>query len=287
MSLFNRRRLFAVALFSALLTRLGRATGKGRRFTDITEFREFIIAALVKQPGVDSAVADPSDPAKLKITMGGETVAGDLTNVFGYINAYPDEDADKTIERFLRSVTQSKAPTVGDNQIVAVIRSREYTDFFKSKGANILCEPLGADLMITYMADRPDTMSTITSKDVPGKDLQDVRRIALDNIRRWLPKIVSDDGLQSGVLYFVQDNTMLSPSLVLLDEFWKSIETRFPGDVLIAIPRKDQLFIFDDRDSAVRTAVRGLIAGTIRENFNLLSPKLYARRGGKIVLVTD
>jgi len=287
MSLFNRRRLLAVALFSAFLTRLGRAKAKGRRFADIAEFREFVIAALVKQPGVDSAVADPGDPAKLKITIDGETVTGDLTNIFGSINAYPDEDADKTIERFLRSVTQAKASAVSDNQIVAVIRTQEYVDYFKSGGLDILSESLGADLMITYMADRPDSMSPITPKDVPGKDLQSLRKVALDNVRTWLPKIVTDDRLRQGILYFVQDNTMLSPSLLLLDEFWKSIEKRFPGDVLIAIPRKDQLFIFDDGNPAVKAAVRGLIAGTIRENFKLLSPQLYARREGKIVLVTD
>ncbi len=141
--------------------------------------------------------------------------------------------------------------------------------------------------MITYMVDRPDSMSPLGPKDVPDKDFQSLRRTALGNVQRWLPKVVSDGRLQHGMLYFVKDNTMLSPSLILLDEFWKSIETRFPDGVLIAIPRKDQLFIFDDGDAAVRFAARRLIDETIHENFNLLSPNLYARRGGKIVLVID
>ena len=136
------------------------------------------------------------------------------------------------------------------------------------------------------MADLPDSMSPIAPKDVPGKDFQTVREIALNNMRRWLAKVVADNQLQLGVLYVVQDNTMLSTSLILLDEFWKSIETRFPGDVLIALPRRDQLFIFDEGDSAAKTVARRLIDATTRENFNLLSQKLYARRGGKIVLVT-
>jgi hypothetical protein len=76
---------------------------------------------------------------------------------------------------------------------------------------------------------------------------------------------------------------MLSTSLILLDEFWKSIQTRFPGDVLIALPRRDQLFIFDD-DPQVEAAARRLIDVTTHDNFNLLSSKLYARRNSKIVL---
>jgi hypothetical protein len=33
--------------------------------------------------------------------------------------------------------------------------------------------------------------------------------------------------------------------------------------------------------------VRRLIDATFQDNFNLLSPQLYARRGGKIVAVAD
>jgi hypothetical protein len=36
--------------------------------------------------------------------MGEWSPTGDLTNLFGYITAYPDQDADKLIERFVRSM---------------------------------------------------------------------------------------------------------------------------------------------------------------------------------------
>jgi uncharacterized protein YtpQ (UPF0354 family) len=258
-----------------------------RRFVDIAEFREFVIAALKKQPGIDSAVMDSSDPAKIKIIMGEQSSTCDVTNIFGHLGAYPDEDADKAIERFIRSFTAPQKGIVSDDGIVAVIRNREYIDHVKRMGIDILCEPLGADLTIAYMADRPDSMSPIAPKDVPGKDLQSVREAALTNMRKWLARLVADGQLQLGVLYYVEDNTMLSTGLILLDEFWKSIETRFPGDVLIALPRRDQLFIFDDGNSAAKALARRLIDVTTRDNFNLLSEKLYARRNGEIVLVAD
>ncbi len=268
---------------AALSSWLGRAKADKRRFTNIAEFRELVIAAFRRQPGVDSVVADSGDPAKLAIAMDGRSVTGDLTNIFGYLNNYPDEDADRTIARFIRSIIDVKTRIVSDENIVAVIRNREYIDNFLRRGLDILHEPLGADLTTLYMADRPDSMSPLTAKDVPGKDLQNVRQIAFANMRRWLPKVVNDNQLRLGVLYFVEGNTMLSTSLILLDEFWKSIETRFPGDVLIALPRRDQLFIFDDGNTAAEAMARRMIDVTTRENFNLLSQKLYARRHGKIV----
>jgi uncharacterized protein YtpQ (UPF0354 family) len=283
----GRRALFALGLISALPRSLSPALAKNRTFTNVAEFRELVIAAFKREPGVIDIVADPSDPAKFRIAVGGSASTIDVTNVYNYLTAYPNEDADKAIERIVRSNLDAKARVVDDSNIVAVIRNVDYVNFLKAKGLDLLAEPLDGDLMIVYMADRPDAMSPITPKDVPGKNLSALRKIALDNVRRWLPKIVADDRLKPGVLYYVQDNTMLSTSLILLDEFWRSIETRFPGDVLIALPRKDQLFIFDDRDSTAKERARALIDVTTQENFNLLSQKLYARRSGKVVLTLE
>ena len=136
------------------------------------------------------------------------------------------------------------------------------------------------------MADRPDSIAPLEPEDVEGKDMASLRIIALDNQRRWLPKLVSDDSLKSGTLYFIEDNPMLSPTLLLLDDFWQSVAKRFPGDVIIALPRKDQLFLFDDNAQARIRALQ-LIDATFQEQFNLLSPVLYARRNGQIEVVPN
>jgi uncharacterized protein YtpQ (UPF0354 family) len=186
-------------------------------------------------------------------------------------------------------MAEAMDPSVDEGNIVAVIRHRGYVDDANASGhGGILHEPLGADLTIVYMADRPDSMVPVKSTDLPGKDLTTIREIALNNLRGWLPRVVSNDELRAGVLYCVEDNPMLSTSLILLDEFWASVAARFPGDVLIALPRKDQLFVFDDDgDPVARASARRLIAATFEEDFNLLFPNLYARRAGKIVVVID
>jgi uncharacterized protein YtpQ (UPF0354 family) len=268
-----------VALFSRLSAWLGSAKAK-TRFGDIAEFREFVMDATKRRLDVDSVVADRANPAEFKVTKGERSVITDVTNIFGYLNAYPDE-FEEAVRRFVNSIADAMEPSLDESNIVAVVRHRDYL-VTAGGGLDILNEPLGADLIIVYMADRPDSMRPVKSTELPGKDLTMIRKIALDNVRRWLPRVVSNDELRASVLYCVEDNPTLSPSLILFDEFWASVAARFPGDVLIALPRKDQLFVFDD-DPVARALARRLIAATIEEGFNLLTSNLYARRAGKIV----
>ena len=271
-----------MGLFSLLAGFWKPAQAKTGQFRDVAEFRQHIMAILKDRNLAENLVADPADPAAFKMTAHGEESSVNVTNVFGYITAYPEENSAEIVDRFVRSITDDHDKPVSDEEIVAVLRTRDYVD---QMGPEILREPLGADLTILYMADRPDAMEPLSKDQLPGKSLADVRRVALSNIRKWLPKVVANNDLGDGALYYVEGNTMLSTSLILLDDFWKSVAGRFPGDVLIALPRKDQLFVFDD-NAKTRAGARRLIDATIEENFNLLSPQLYARRGGKIVAVT-
>jgi len=284
----GRRGLVATAILASISTWVVSTKTKGRSFSDIGELREVVMTVARAKTGVTNVAADPSDSARFTSVVGGMTVTSDVTNLFSFLSAYPDEDAEDAITRFVRSIPDAREPLIDDSRIVAVIRSRDYVEEARRTGVDLLHEPAGADLMIVYMADQPDSMTAIKVEDLPGKTVADVRAIALRNVREWLPKVVSDDSMGAGVLYYVDGNTLLSTSLVLVEEFWRSVAKRFPGDVLIALPRKDQLFVFDDDGSArTRALVRRLIAATVEDNFALLSPLLYARRGGRIILVSD
>ncbi len=281
----ERRGILGMGLLAVLGACWRPVQAKLPAYANIAEFRAIIMAAFKKEPGVVSVTADPSDPAKFQVVTGAGPVTADVTNIYGYINAYPEENAEKIVANFVSSLVRPERK-VDDRNLVAVIRTKQYIDQILAGGLNVLHESAGADLAILYMADLPDAMSPVMANDMPGRDLASVRKAALNNVEQWLPKVVSDGQLGDGVLYYVEGNTMLSTSLILLDDFWKSVAGRFPGDALIALPRKDQLFLFDDRPE-VRAGVRRLINATMEDNFNLLSPQLYARRAGKIVAVTD
>jgi len=280
----KRGGLLGVGSFSSLAACWKPVAAKAGRFRDVAEFRQHIMTILKDRHLAENIVADPAGPAKFRMTAHGEESTVDVTNALAYINANPAENASELIDRFVRSITFDHNKPVEEGDIVAVLRTRDYVE---SMGAEVLQEPLGADLVIAYIADEPDAMKPLSGADLPGRDLASVRKTALDNIGKWLPKVVANNELGAGTLYYVEGNTMLSTSLILLDDFWKSVAARFPGDVLIALPRKDQLFVFDDGNAALRAGIRRLINATFEDNFNLLSRQLYARRGGKIVAVTD
>lgn len=77
-----------MTIFSWLSAWMAPRKAKAYSFGDVAAFRGFVMAALRNQPGVVSVVADLSDPAKFKIMKGDGASTGDVTNIFGYINAY-------------------------------------------------------------------------------------------------------------------------------------------------------------------------------------------------------
>lgn len=273
-----------MAIFSAFAGWLTPAKAQSRPWRDVGEFREIVMAAVRSQPGVDVVSPSQDDSAKFTIASGAMSGVVDVTNLFGHLSAYPSENSQMAIDRFVRSLAAFGSKTRMDSNLVAVIRTRDYVNDLNGRGLDVVHEALAADLVVVYMFDLPDAMSPATREELAGRDLPAIRTTALDNVKKWLPKVVSDGQLGAGVLYYVEDNTMLSTALILLEDFWKSVATRHPGNVLIALPRRDQLFVFDERDPSARTLARNLITLTFEDNFNLLSPNLYARRDGKITL---
>ena len=257
---------------------LGGAKAAGRKFRDIKELRTYVMAVLAKEKGVSNVTPHPQYEENVLYDLNGMKVESDLTNLFGHLSLYPEENADVTIARWFNSVKE------GGNGIkvdfIPVVRTKSYIAGITNLNRDVLVDRFLSDLQIIYMVDRPNSVSPVSLREFPGKTATAVREEAYDNARGWLNKIVSDDISGLGVLYYVEGNTMLSPSLILLSEFWESIRSRFPGNALIAIPRRDQLFIFDDSPEG-RSVARKMIKVTVDEGYGVLSSTLYARRGGK------
>jgi uncharacterized protein YtpQ (UPF0354 family) len=283
---WTKRMLLASFTFFSIIAWFKRAaTAEKRRFMDIKDLREAVIEIIRRKPGVSSAVADASDPAKIIVRANEQTFTADLSNLMNRIRAYPDENPDKLIHEFTASIGDLQNRSVGEENLIAVLRDKAYVDQISKIKGGPLIEPFVGELMLVYMADMPGSMSPVARNEVL-KDLAELRTIALSNIRKWLGHVKSDDQLQVGTLYFVEGNTMLSPTLILLDEFWTSIKDRYSGDVLIAVPRRDQLFIFNDNAQGAAVA-RRLINITFQDNFSLLSDQIFARRDGRIVAVKE
>jgi len=278
----DRRKILGMSLASFLIGCGKTAQARSSTFGGIAEFRQHIMTILRDRHLAENLVPDPADPARFQMTVHADTGTVDLTNIFASIQANP-EDSAREVERFIRSITYDHSKPVDEGDILAIVRTQDYARTMKPE---FLREPLGADLVVLYVADEPDAIKSLSQNDVGGKSLADVRKLALENLRKWIPKVSSDDELKSGVLYTVEGNELLASSLILLDDFWRSVAQRFPGDVLIALPLREQLFLFDDKPE-LHAGIRRLIEATAEDGTSLLSARLYARRGGKIVVVED
>ncbi len=280
----SRRHVLAITIFASLVGMMRSAFAQTPRFARVADLRKLVIAALKGRPGVSEVTADSRDPAKIHTKVRDSVVTSDVTNLFGLLNAYPDTDVNELIERFISPVLQGPVEAAGTVNILPVLRDRAYVDTLTAGRAQPVYEPFGAGLFIVYMADSADAMSAVDQSEVPGMSAASLRPIALENLEKWLGKLHVDDSVQGSVLYNVDGNELLAPSLLLSEKFWAAIAGRFPKGVLIAIPRRDQLFIFDADLPGAENAARRLIAATWKEGFNLLSDQLYTRRNGRIVL---
>ncbi len=273
-----------MTIFAGLFGLMRSAFAQKPRFARVADLRRIVIAALKKKPGISEVTADSRDYAKIHTKVRGGVVTSDVTNLFGVLNAYPDADVDEGIERFISAILRNPAEAIGTSNILPVLRGRAYIDALNAGRTEPVYEPFAAGLFIVYMADSADSMSAVNQSEMPGMSAASLRPIALANLEKWLEKLHADDDGRGSVLYNVDGNELLAPSLLLSEKFWAAIAERFPGDVLIAIPRRDQLFIFDAGFSQAENVARRLIAATWKEDFNLLSDRLYTRRNGRIVL---
>lgn len=279
----RRRGLLALALSFAGTGFLQRAFAQPLRPASIAELRDLVIAKLKTKPGVSGVVPVKRQPAVIQAQIGGARSTINVTNLFAQLNAYPDREMSETIETFIRPLVQQSPKPVDTGSIVPVLRTTAYVGSLRKTGVRAIDRFFTGDLSILYMVDGPDSMSPVSGADI-GLAPANVHGIALANLEKWLGKMGADDR-KLFVHYSVDGNEMLAPSLLLLDGFWQRIAPRFRGDVLIALPRRDQLFIFDASDPQAEAAARRLIAVTWNDTFNLLSGKLYRRRNGRIAVV--
>lgn len=275
-----------MSLLSSVLALFGRAGANEPRFPDIHAFRERVIARIKQLPDLDEVTPDPADPAKIDIRIKDNVITSDVTNMFGYLNSYPNENADEIIDRFARSLTAFQTP-VSHEQLVAAIRTTALLDEIEASGQSVLHKRLVGDLVIALMVDLPDTLRWATEDDFPDESFEDLQAIAFQNLGEWVPKVAQNRISDTVVQYLVEGNDILAPGMILLDEFWQMAESDFDGDVLVTIARRDQLIVLEASNPAALRAARSLVSDTFEEGFMLLSNRIYRRRDGKLELVEE
>jgi uncharacterized protein YtpQ (UPF0354 family) len=273
-----RRTIIAMGITSWLAFAFGKTKGQARSPADIGSFRDLVVSRIQQRyKDAASIILDTTDPAKFTARMGDTEVIIDVTNVFGHLQAYEDEDVELAIQKLIAIL--EPGDFAERENIVALVRSQEYLSLGSSK---MVAKPLVADISIVYAFDAPDSVHPMNTSAMLGMTIEDIHNTAMSNLEPWLSKVTIQSDLDPIHLYYVEGNPILSSSLILLEQFWTKVELTKADDLLILIPRRDQLFILDAKRTDALLAAKRLIEITYHDGFNLLSPNIYRRKNGKL-----
>jgi len=252
---------------------------------DNNHIRKLVFEAVRKlDPDMPLRLAEDNDTTIYTGEGDDQTSHMDIGNLAAHLRAYPDDDVQETVERFARTalLSNTESEEIDDSCVMVALRPDEYVDHIKNLGAEIMSKPFMGDLHIVYFYDTPDAMRTLSQSDMGERTMDETHEIALSNIRDWFPRLVSDDSQKVFHLYYVDENNLLTSSMVLLDEFWEYLEERHGPEFLFALPRKDQFFVVEPSNPEQMDVAKWLINATWEDGFNLMSPLVHKRAGGKI-----
>ena len=169
-------------------------------------------------------------------------------------------------------------PIVKDRKWLAKIR-----DSLKARGAKEppgdFFDDLNEQLVVVYAEDNPQSIRYLTPKHMSdfGVAHGEVRGLAVENLRRMLPKI---EVLPGPLVSMIKADGNYEASLLLFDVLWSSGQIRVDGDYVVAVPSRDILLVTGSRNSAGIAKLRELAAQMARQSSYYLTNELLVYRQG-------
>lgn len=270
-------RLVALLLFLVFAFAPAHADPAARTFTE-----KVAQAVAARLPHL--AVTPDGDLALSVRRQNGNKVSVSLTN------RYPDYKSDPA--KFAAIVDLivgdlSEGPSAGKpdrTRIVPVIKDREWLEevrqSIKTSGnaQDVLFEEFNKELVIVYAEDTEKRTRYLLSTDDIGVDRKDLRKLAVDNLMRILPKIEMQS---DGIFAMLTAGGDYEASLLLFDHIWSGGQIKVEGDIVVAVPAKDVLLITGSQNRKGLAALRTLAAKFISENRYRLTDTLFVYRNGR------
>jgi uncharacterized protein YtpQ (UPF0354 family) len=190
------------------------------------------------------------------------------------------------VKRFVAAMLQSDSrhAKLDPSRIVPVIKDRKWlfdlrqTLKAQGKEQEHLSESLNDELIIVYAEDDPARMRYLSADEDVGVSRQKVRALAIENLRRILPKIEMRSGDH---VLLVSAGGDYEPSLLLLDEIWSGGQIKVNGEIVVAIPARDVLLVTGSRDRTGVRRMREVAAKLAAEGPYGLTDALFVYRGGR------
>jgi uncharacterized protein YtpQ (UPF0354 family) len=182
------------------------------------------------------------------------------------------------------SQSASKEAGLDRTRIIPVIKDRQWLDelhnTLKAKGVaqQHLADRFNDELVIVYAQDDPNRMRYLTTQEDFGLSREELRSLAIANLKRVLPKIemgrVGDVALMSA-------GGNYEASLLLIDDIWSSGQIQVNGDIVVSIPTRDTLLVTGSRSRSGLKLVRELTAKFKAQGPYELTDTLFRYRDGR------
>jgi hypothetical protein len=175
-------------------------------------------------------------------------------------------------------------PKVERSLIIPVIMTRQRFDGTQRRGREqtpalgLLAEPLNSELVAAYAEYKPGVLRMLSTGDDVG-DRAQLHDLALDNLRVLLATIQMRPGSEGTFRIFAAG---FEASFLLTDELWSSGRIKVDGDIVVAVPANDLLFVSGSNNRRGIARLRALAADRAKGP-DALTPVLFVYRNGKFV----
>jgi uncharacterized protein YtpQ (UPF0354 family) len=228
----------------------------------------------------------------LRVRVGQSELSVSIQNFYSVYSEHPDE-LETVVETLLRSLRAYD--TARTTTAFAELRERVYpmlkpiTLLVTIRERNlplIVYRPFLADLIITYVIEEPSSVAYISEQHLERWGLRehDLHEQAMANLRRRTAERGSHTtaGTDQQRLVILNAQDGFDATRLLLPDLLEGLAGPMPGTIVVGIPNRDFLIIFNDADRTILTAVAHQIQREAAERAYGLTDQLFTIKGGQV-----
>ncbi|WP_020050477.1 hypothetical protein [Rhizobium leguminosarum] len=238
----------------------------------LAQLRDAVAARLRSEPEVEEVAVGPGDPAVLRVRLangGSEAVTGTAA-----------------IENLVQSILVTvRRPELDLQHVFANIRFRQPGN--EQDAATPLAEELAGDVAIVLQLDTPQSLVGLSRADLGERSVAEIRQAAQGNILREMTNLQEERVNDHMIAYRIDDNPPLTPAIVLTDEFWAMVDKNFPDGAFLILRQRDEVAVIDRKVPSALITARQLIDMAKHRGVDFLSDRIFERRDGRLVAVTE
>jgi uncharacterized protein YtpQ (UPF0354 family) len=220
----------------------------------------------------------------------GEELTAFLDNAYATYKQNPEEKAG-IIQKYIAALLERRSgPASGIDRtcIVPVIKDRPWLEEMRqaliNRGAKkvpeLVYEEFSPGLVIVYAQDSAKSIHYLTPAQLKQANIERgvLRSLACANLKRLLPKIECHG---TNGFYMLTAGGNYESSLLLLDSIWRSGQMNVQGDMVVAIPARDLLWVTGSGSPQGIDKMKQMVKKASSESPYKLTSQLFVYRNGK------